>query len=328
MVKILKFIVPGRTRFEIRQVRFRSCAGGSIVPFSNAFLIGEVGVVTRIGIFVKPNAPNAIALTQDLTAWLLHRKREVYLDETIAGQVSDSIPVSGGRIGHQIELLIVLGGDGTLLSAVRDLEGKDVPILGVNVGGLGFLTEITLEELYPAMEQILKGKMVTEKRMKLCAKVFRQEEPVGEYTVLNDVVISKSVLARLIHLRNSINGAYVTTYRGDGVIISTPTGSTAYSLAAAGPIVYPTMDSILITPICPHTLTNRPLVIPEQATVEFTLESKESDVRLTLDGQVGSALLPFDRVAITKAQNHVVFIKSPSRDYFEILRTKLKWGER
>ena len=328
VVKILKFIVLRRTRFGIWRVRFRSRVGGFIVFFSNVFLIGEVEVFTRIGIVVKPNAPNAIALTKELTAWLYHRKRQVYLDEAIAGEVSDSIPVPAGKIGHQIELLIVLGGDGTILTAVRDLEGKDVPILGVNVGGLGFLTEITLEELYPAMEQILKGKMTTEKRMKLCAKVFRKEEPVGEYTVLNDVVISKSVLARLIHLRNSINGAYVTTYRGDGVIISTPTGSTAYSLAAAGPIVYPTMDSILITPICPHTLTNRPLVIPERATVEFTLESKESDVRLTLDGQVGSPLLPFDRVVITKAQNHVLFIKSPSRDYFEILRTKLKWGER
>jgi NAD+ kinase len=288
----------------------------------------EVGVLTRVGIIVKPNAPNAITLTQELTIWLLHHKCQVYLDEAIAGQVHDSIPCPRREIRNNIELLVVLGGDGTLLSAVRDLEEKDVPILGVNVGGLGFLTEITLEELYPAMEQILKGKMVTEKRMKLSTKVFRQEEPVEEYSVLNDVVISKSVLARIIRLRNSINGAYVTTYLGDGVIISTPTGSTAYSLAAAGPIVYPTMDSILITPICPHTLTHRPLVIPEQATVEFILESKESDVRLTLDGQVGSALLPFDRVVVTKARNHALFIRSSSRDHFEILRTKLKWGER
>jgi NAD+ kinase len=164
--------------------------------------------------------------------------------------------------------------------------------------------------------------------MKLNATVIRQGKKEGEYTVLNDVVISKSVLARIIHLRNSVNGTYVTTYRGDGVIISTPTGSTAYSLAAGGPIVYPSMDSVLITPICPHTLTNRPLLVPERATVEFTLETEESDVRLTLDGQVGYTLLPFDRVVITKAKNHVFFIKSPFKDYFEILRTKLKWGER
>jgi NAD+ kinase len=146
--------------------------------------------------------------------------------------------------------------------------------------------------------------------------------------VLNDVVISKSVLARIINLRNSINGSYVTTYRGDGVIVSTPTGSTAYSLAAGGPIIYPSMDSILITPICPHALTNRPLLIPDRATVEFTLESEDSDVQLTLDGQVGCALNSFDQVVITKAPDQVLFIKSPFKDYFQILRTKFKWGER
>ncbi len=145
---------------------------------------------------------------------------------------------------------------------------------------------------------------------------------------MNDVVISKSVLARIINLRSSINGVYVTTYRGDGVIISTPTGSTAYSLAAGGPIVHPCMESVVITPICPHTLTHRPLLIPDQATVDFTLETEESDVRLTLDGQVGCPLLPFDRVVISKAKNHVLFVKSPFKNYFEILRTKLKWGER
>jgi len=156
----------------------------------------------------------------------------------------------------------------------------------------------------------------------------RRGERVNTYPVLNDVVITKGVLARIINLRNCIDGAYVTTYRGDGVIISTPTGSTAYSLAAGGPIVYPSMDSILITPICPHTLTNRPLLISDRATVEFTLESEESDVHLTLDGQVGYPLHPFDQVLVTKAKDYVVFVKSPFKDYFEILRTKLKWGER
>jgi NAD+ kinase len=208
------------------------------------------------------------------------------------------------------------------------MEGENVPILGVNLGGLGFLTETTLEELYPVLDKILEGKAEVEKRMKLCATVLRQSQRVGEYSVLNDVVISKSVLARIIHLRNSINGAYVTTYRGDGVIISTPTGSTAYSLAAGGPIIYPSMDSILITPICPHALTNRPLLIPDRATVEFTLESEEGDVQLTFDGQVGCALNPFDKVIVTKAKDHVFFIKSPFKDYFQILRTKFKWGER
>jgi NAD+ kinase len=282
----------------------------------------------RIGIVVKPNKPEAISLAKDLVEWLGQRNIRVYLDASIASTIDPSISCPREEIGRWADLLIVLGGDGTLLSAVRHLNGENVPILGVNLGGLGFLTEITLEELYPALERTLEGKVETKKRMKLSAILLRHGKKEEEYTVLNDVVISKSVLARIINLRNSINGVYVTTYRGDGVIISTPTGSTAYSLAAGGPIVYPSMDSVLITPICPHTLTNRPLLIPDRATVEFTLETEESDVRLTLDGQVGCALLPFDRVVVTKAQGHVFFIKSPFKDYFEILRTKLKWGER
>jgi len=235
---------------------------------------------------------------------------------------------SRAEMGRLIDFLIVLGGDGTLLSAVRDMAGKNVPILGVNLGGLGFLTEITLEELYPVLGQVLEGKMEIESRMKLKAQVIRGGELIGEYTVLNDAVITKSVLARIINIKSSINGAYVTTYRGDGVIISTPTGSTAYSLAAGGPIVYPTLDSILITPICPHALTNRPLLVPDRVKVEFKLESEESDVRLTLDGQVGCPLQPFDQVLVSKAPDSVSFIRSPFKDYFQILRTKFKWGER
>jgi len=285
-------------------------------------------VINRIGIVAKPNKPEAVSLAQELIGWLGRRKIQVYVEESIAPAIKSSIGCPRQEMSQWVDLLIVLGGDGTLLSAVRHLEGEKVPILGVNLGGLGFLTEITLEELYPVLERTLEGKIETEKRMKLSATVVRQGEKVGEYAVLNDVVISKSVLARIINLRHSIDGAYVTTYRGDGVIVSTPTGSTAYSLAAGGPIVYPSMDSVLITPICPHTLTNRPLLIPDRATVELTLETEESDVRLTLDGQVGCDLLPFDRVVITKAKNHVFFIKSPFKDYFQILRTKLKWGER
>ena len=283
---------------------------------------------SRFGIVLKPNKPDAIRLAREVIEWLGQRKVQVYLDEAVAPMIHHSHSCPRSEISQWVDFLIVLGGDGTLLSAVRDMRGESVPILGVNLGGLGFLTETTLEELYPIFEGILGGRIETEKRMKLCAIVLRQGQRVGEYSVLNDVVISKSVLARIINLRNSINGSYVTTYRGDGVIISTPTGSTAYSLAAGGPIIYPSMDSILITPICPHALTNRPLLIPDRATVEFTLESEDSDVQLTLDGQVGCALNPFDQVVITKAQDPVLFIKSPFKDYFQILRTKFKWGER
>jgi NAD+ kinase len=290
--------------------------------------MGEQQVISRIGIVVKPNKREVISLVKDLTAWLAKHNVQVYVDDQISPGIPQSSPCPRSQISQCSEILIVLGGDGTLLSAVRNMGETGVPILGVNLGGLGFLTEITLEELYPVLERIFQGQMQTEQRMKLCAEVIRQGQPVASYCVLNDVVITKSVLARLIYLSNRINGTYVTTYRGDGVIISTPTGSTAYAMAAGGPIVYPTMDSILITPICPHTLTNRPLLVPDQAKIDFTLESEESDVRLTLDGQIGFALYPFDQVTVTKAKNSVSFIKSPFKDYFQILRTKLKWGER
>ena len=285
-------------------------------------------MLNRVGIVVKPNKPEAISVARELIGWLERKNVRVALDPSVASFLNPALAYPREKIGLEVDFLVVLGGDGTLLSAARHLGGEKVPILGVNLGGLGFLTEITLEELYPVLERTLDGRVETERRMRLNVAVFRQGEKVGEYTILNDAVISKTVLARIIHLRNSVDGAYVTTYRGDGVIICTPTGSTAYSLAAGGPIVYPSLDSVLITPICPHTLTNRPLLIPDRATVEFTLETEESDVRLTLDGQIGCNLLPYDRICITKAQNHVLFIKSPYRDYFEILRTKLKWGER
>ncbi len=282
----------------------------------------------RVGLILKPNKIEAIELAKELTNWFNQRHVQVFLEERVASLINNSLACSRADMGRLIDFLIVLGGDGTLLSAVRDMTGKDIPILGVNLGGLGFLTEITLEELYPVLGQVLDGKMEIESRMKLKAQVVRGGEIIGEYTVLNDAVITKSVLARIINIKSSINGAYVTTYRGDGVIISTPTGSTAYSLAAGGPIVYPTLDSILITPICPHTLTNRPLLVPDRVKVEFKLESEESDVRLTLDGQVGCPLQPFDQILVSKAPDYVSFIRSPFKDYFQILRTKFKWGER
>ncbi len=285
-------------------------------------------MVNRIGIYTKPKKPEAIPLAKNLIEWLGAREIQVFVDDEIGQALQHPLSRPRSELARVSDLLIVLGGDGTLLSAVRAMEGRNIPLLGVNLGGLGFLTEVTLDELYPLLELVLAGKAKIERRMKLCATVWRKGEQIGRYCILNDVVISKGVLARIILLRSSINGAYVTTYRGDGVIVSTPTGSTAYSLAAGGPIVYPCMDTILISPICPHSLTHRPLLIQDLAKVELTLESEDSDVHLTLDGQIGCALLPFDQVIITKAADTVSFIKSPFKDYFQILRTKLKWGER
>jgi NAD+ kinase len=226
-----------------------------------------------------------------------------------------------------VEFLVVMGGDGTLLSVARRYGQQGIPILGVNVGGLGFLTEVSLEELYPALEQILDGRFEVEERMMLSATIFREGRPFWEETVLNDAVINKGALARIVELTTWIDGEYLTTYRADGLIIATPTGSTAYTLSAGGPIVYPTLRHVLLLPICPHTLSNRPIILPETVTVGVTLEPKAEDVYLTVDGQVGMALQAADRVEVKCAPHHLKLIKSPRRSHFEILRAKLGWGE-
>jgi NAD+ kinase len=210
----------------------------------------------------------------------------------------------------------------------RQVWNRDIPIFGVNIGGLGFLTEIRLEELYQVMERVLQGDYSTDERDVLSASVIRRGGKVAEYIVLNDAVINKGALARIIDLETTINGQYVATFQSDGLIISTPTGSTAYNLSAGGPIVYPSLHSLIITPICPHTLTNRPIVIPDDVEVRALLKSKQQEVILTLDGQQGFPLEYDDVVQVRKAEGRILLIKSPYRHYFELLREKLKWGER
>jgi NAD+ kinase len=198
----------------------------------------------------------------------------------------------------------------------------------VNLGGLGFLTEITLEELYRVLERVLNGDFVTDERVALTVGVIRRGEKLAEFIVLNDAVINKGALARIIDIETTINGEYLTTYKSDGLIISTPTGSTAYNLSAGGPIVYPSLHCIIITPICSHTLTNRPIMIPDDVEVRAILKSKQQEVLLTLDGQQGFVLEFGDTVEVKKAEGRILLIKSPYRHYFEVLREKLKWGER
>jgi NAD+ kinase len=225
-------------------------------------------------------------------------------------------------------MIIVLGGDGTLLSVARLVGDREVPILGVNLGGLGFLTEITLEELYRVVERVVQGDFITNERVVLNASVIRRGERMAEFIVLNDAVINKGALARIIDLETTINQDYVTTFKSDGLIISTPTGSTAYNLSAGGPIVYPSLHCMILTPICPHTLTNRPIVIPDDVVIRATLKAKQQEVILTLDGQQGFTLEFEDVVEVKKAEGRILLIKSPYRHYFEVLREKLKWGER
>jgi NAD+ kinase len=190
------------------------------------------------------------------------------------------------------------------------------------------LTAITLDELYTVMADILENRFQISERMMLAARVHRQGKTISSYAVLNDLVINKGALARIIELETTIDQGYLTTFKADGLIISTPTGSTGYSLSAGGPIVYPTLDSIIVSPICPHTLTNRPLLVPPAARIETVLASEGGDVSLTLDGQIGFALQQYDKISVTRAEHTIKLITSPTKTYFEVLRTKLKWGER
>jgi NAD+ kinase len=225
-----------------------------------------------------------------------------------------------------LDLVVVLGGDGTLLKAVRLYGALEAPILGVNLGGLGFLTEIALDELRLLFEKILQGDYQTEPRMVLTARIVRGGEDLPALPFLNDVVINKGVLARIIDLETSIDGQFLTSYRGDGLIVATPTGSTAYNLAAGGPILHPSLQTIILTPICPFTLTNRPIIVQDNAIIDIRLGSKAKEVWLTFDGQVGYPLKEGDLVRVQKAVKSILLIKTPFKNYFEILRTKLKWG--
>ena len=288
----------------------------------------------RIGIIAKQNKPEAVTITGRLVEWLQPKGVEVYIEEEIEKSLRPNLtapflnPVKREEIPSHAEMIIVLGGDGTLLSVARLVGSHEVPILGVNLGGLGFLTEIRLEELYRVLERVIQGDFVTDERVVFHAAVIRRGERLAEFIVLNDAVINKGALARIIDLETTINGEYLTTFKSDGLIISTPTGSTAYNLSAGGPIVYPSLHCIIITPICPHTLTNRPIVIPDDVEVRAILKSKQQEVILTLDGQQGFVLEFGDVVEVKKAEGKILLIKSPYRHYFEVLRKKLKWGER
>ena len=290
--------------------------------------------MNRIGIIAKKNKPEAAAIVRNLVEWLRPRKIKVYIEGEMGKLLSPAL--AGGywesidreKVPTGVEMIIVLGGDGTLLSVARRVWNKNIPILGVNLGGLGFLTEITLDELYPVLEKVLRDDFAINEREVLNAGVIRSGKRIAEFIVLNDAVINKGALARIIDLETTINGEYLSTFRSDGLIISTPTGSTAYNLSAGGPIVYPSLHTIIITPICPHTLTIRPIIIPDDVKIRALLKSSNEEVTLTLDGQQGFTLKFEDVVEVGKAEGRILLIKSPYRHYFELLREKLKWGER
>lgn len=283
--------------------------------------------MTRVGIVAKADAAEAVVA--GLVDWLRTRHLTVVLEKETAtlALAADAPVATKAELPAEVDLIVVLGGDGTLLSMARAVGDLGVPILGVNLGDLGFLTATTLDEMLPAVEAALAGQMAVDERMMLTARLSRNGQSLGEWSALNDVVIMKSAMSRIVSLSVSAEGRYATAYRADGLIVSTPTGSTAYGLSAGGPIVFPAMDAMVLTPIASHTLTNRPIVLPASHRVEVTLTT-DQEVMVTVDGQVGMPLRQGDVVAVAKAAARLRLLHFPEKDFFNVLRTKLKWGER
>jgi NAD+ kinase len=285
--------------------------------------------IRRVGIISKPKKTEIREIVPPLIEWLREREIEVFIDKETGSIVERSErSLSRNEMPGRVDLLIVLGGDGTLLATARALNRKPVPILAVNLGGLGFLTVITREELYTTLEVVLAGDMHTERRVQIEGELVRADEVISSFLALNDVVLNKGAIARILDFDVLVDGRFISTYKSDGLIVSTPTGSTAYSLAAGGPIVAPSVEAFIVTPICAHTLTNRPLVLPDTAQIEVVVKSQREAAYLTVDGQVGLATHSDDIVRLRKASSCVEIVQPPSKDYFEILRQKLKWGER
>jgi NAD+ kinase len=264
-------------------------------------------------IFSKPKQPDVARVAAELEVWLRQRGVQATTDPP-------------AHLTTVPDLAVVVGGDGTLLAAARALGDHQIPILAINYGSLGFLTEVTLEQMYPALENVLGGHFVTDRRMMMDVTVQQGATFVAEYRALNDAVINKGTLARIIEIEARVDGHYVSSFRADGIIVCTPTGSTAYNLSAGGPITFPTMSAMMVTPICSHTLTNRPIVLPGDVLIEMTLKSLQEEVHLTVDGQVGSPLNQGDRISVRKSKHNVQLIAPGDKNYFDVLRGKLKWG--
>jgi len=277
--------------------------------------------IKKVGIIANSDKEKADEYSLRLGRWLSDRGLEVFFEEEIAGKIN--MPgVSRNDLASAVDMIVVFGGDGTLLMAARMVMGSDVPVLGVNLGGFGFMAVVNLNEMLGTMEMILKEKCSISRRMMLSVSVKD-----AEYPALNDVVINRGNLSRMVNLETFVDGKYLSTFKADGLIISTPTGSTAYSLSSGGPIILPELDSIIINPICPHTLTKRPIVFPPDSAIEVIVWTKKGEASVTLDGQELFILKSGDRVGIKKSENYINLVESPHRDYLEILRTKLGWGE-
>lgn len=288
--------------------------------------------IKRVGIVVKPHQQDALKTLCGVVEWLSQRGIEVVGGpeierERIEHETGCAVrTIEAENLPATVDLMLVLGGDGTMIATARMVGDKELPVLGVNYGGLGYLAEFRVEEIYTALESILSGNYVVQKRVMLAVELLRGDEQITRSRVLNDVVINKSALARIIEIETYLNKQFVNSFRADGLIVSTPTGSTAYNLSAGGPVIYPSMNAVVITPICPFTLSNRPIVVPDESLIELRLITPHEDVALTLDGQVGFPLKPEDRVVIRKSRTTFNLVQPMNRNYFDVLRDKLRWG--
>ena len=277
--------------------------------------------IRSVGIVVKPNNDEALRTSNELSEWLNARGISVRCSPFVGDHECRE-----GEFDLAADLVVVLGGDGTMISTARLVGDAQILVLGVNYGSLGYLAEFRIEEMFPALEAILIGDYVVDRRVMLKAEHWRDGEMVAAGRVLNDVVINKAAIARIIGIDVKLDGQFVNGFRADGLIVSTPTGSTAYNLSAGGPIIYPSMNAVVLTPICPFTLTNRPIVVPDTAMIELELENENEGVVLTLDGQTGYPMRARDRVRIRKSSTMFNIVQPANRNYFDVLRNKLKWG--
>ncbi len=283
--------------------------------------------IHTVGIMSKPRPQEVRAALTGLLAWLRSHDLEALMDLETAEALGFKSGITREAF-PDVNLVVVVGGDGTLLSATRALAGRDIPVLAVNLGSLGFLTPITLEQMYPMLERVLAGRCEEERRRMLQVELVREGATIETYHPLNDAVINKAAIARILDFQVLVDGQDISTYKADGLIFSTPTGSTGYSLAAGGPVIYPDVHALLITPICSHTLNHRPLVLPDHSIVEVLVHSHGESVHLTSDGQVGTPLQHGDRVVCRRSPRVLRLVRPQSTGYFEILRNKLSWGHR
>jgi NAD+ kinase len=284
--------------------------------------------VKNIGLFCKQHSSANQKVVNTLVQWLRDRGCNLFMDTDTAELIGETVAYPQEEIPTRSDLIIVLGGDGTLLNVARITHPHGVPILGVNLGSLGFLTETTQDDLYPTLQSVLNGECEIEHRMLLNASLWRNEIKLCDFNVLNDIVINKGALAQIVNLTVLVNDQPMTSYRADGLIIATPTGSTAYSLSAGGPIIHPSMHALVLCPICPFALTNRPIVVPDTSKIKVKLSKRheDEDVRITLDGKLGYAMESGDILEVEKALVSVKLVQAPGKNYYQTLRKKLHWG--